>query len=227
MLKPCRLRRHKRSPWRLTANFVIDPTVDFDRGTGTSTGLLQRVALRQADAWQKLVALYGPLVYRWCRRWGLQPKDAENVGQDVFVRVLQRLATFRPDGRPASFRRWLMRVTHNAFIDHLRQQQTVARPVGGDQGQQHLERLPAAQIDEAEESATAGDDRNILFRRAVELIQSEFSNRDWQAFAAVVLHGRKPADVAAELKVNTSLIYLIKSRVLRRLREEFAELIDV
>ena len=63
---------------------------------------MERARLKEAEAWDKLVTLYGPLVYRWCRRWGLQPKDAENVGQEVFLRVFQGLAAFRRGPRQLS-----------------------------------------------------------------------------------------------------------------------------
>ena len=38
-----------------------------------------------ADAWRQFLRLYGPVVYGWCRHAGLQPADATDVGQEVFV----------------------------------------------------------------------------------------------------------------------------------------------
>ena len=63
-------RRACRGQPRQDNDFVSDISVYMNSGTGTSTGLLQRAILREADAWNKLVGLYGPLVYWWCRRWG-------------------------------------------------------------------------------------------------------------------------------------------------------------
>src|SRR5438094_6344454 len=73
-------------------------------GAPTSLSLLARVKARQEAAWERLVALYGPLVYSWCLRAGLQPADAADVGQDVFTAVLRNIASFRRDRPGDTFR---------------------------------------------------------------------------------------------------------------------------
>ena len=45
-------------------------------------------------AWERLVNLYQPEVYRWCRIANLRPDDAEDVCQDVFRRVIQYIPSF-------------------------------------------------------------------------------------------------------------------------------------
>ena len=74
---------------------MTDGDVINSGGTKTSTSLLRRASSGEGEAWQRLVSLYAPVVYRWCRQWGLQPADAENVGQEVFVRVFRKLASRR------------------------------------------------------------------------------------------------------------------------------------
>jgi RNA polymerase sigma-70 factor, ECF subfamily len=202
---------------------VTDASVSINKDSATSAGLLQRAALRQADAWDKLVSLYGPLVYRWCRLWGLQPKDAENVGQEVFLRVLQGLPEFQRAQDKHTFRGWLFRISRNCFVDHIRQHQSVVQGTGGSDARASLEQFPSNAEDE---SATAREDEGIVFQQAVELIRGEFSERDWELFSQVVLQGRTAADVAADLNINTNVAYLVKSRVLRRLREEFEDLVE-
>src|SRR2546429_6346288 len=46
-------------------------------------------------SWRRLADLYGPLVYGWCRGRGLQPADAEDVLQEVFLTVASRIGDFR------------------------------------------------------------------------------------------------------------------------------------
>jgi RNA polymerase sigma-70 factor (ECF subfamily) len=75
------------------------------------------------------------------------------------------------------------------------------------------------------ESATeprSGD----LYRRALDLIRSEFEERTWRAFLMVTVEGRLPADVAVELGTTPGAVYIAKSRVLKRLREEFGDLLE-
>jgi len=202
---------------------VTKPDVEPTDSANTSTSLLERAVMGRPGAWERLVGLYGPLVYQWCRRWGLQPSDAEALGQEVFLRVFQRLQTHRRDRQEDSFRGWLYRIARNAFVDQIRRGDQPTTAAGGSDALEALHQIPAAA--EAEPQKT-GEEDALLYRRAVELIRTEISERDWQAFSQVVLAGRPPVDVAAELNVSPNVVYLAKSRILRRLQEEFADLID-
>jgi RNA polymerase sigma-70 factor (ECF subfamily) len=95
---------------------------------------------------------------------------------------------------------------------------------GGTSVRLMLENIPAE--NPSEESKAASEDKAILYKQAVELIRAEFSERDWQAFRGVVIEDKSTAEVAASLGVAPNVIYLAKSRVLRRLKEEFTGLID-
>ena len=203
---------------------MTDASVPSVEGSATSLTLLARAIARQTDAWERLVSLYGPLVYHWCRRWGLKPEDAENVGQEVFLRVARRLPQFRREKAGDSFRGWLHRIARNCFIDHHRRMAGQPATVGGSQHLQMLEQAADAVEDNAEPDSS--EERSLLFARAMAAVSSQFSPRDWTAFARVVLEGASPAVVAADLGVTPNIVYLAKSRVLKRMREEFAGLIE-
>jgi RNA polymerase sigma-70 factor (ECF subfamily) len=68
--------------------------------------------------------------------------------------------------------------------------------------------------------------RQHLARRALELMQAEFPPATWKACWEVVVAGRPAAEVAAELAISIDSVYAAKSRVLRRLRQELAGLLD-
>lgn len=68
--------------------------------------------------------------------------------------------------------------------------------------------------------------QQILLFRAAQLIRAEFEDVTWRAFEGYVLRDRPVAEVASELGVSVNAVYVAKSRVLRRLRAEFAGLID-
>src|SRR5262249_14847420 len=72
-----------------------------------SLTLLQRARARQPAAWERLVALYAPLVLHWCRRAGLGDADAADVFQEVFRSVSEHLNEFRRDRPGDTFRGWL------------------------------------------------------------------------------------------------------------------------
>jgi RNA polymerase sigma-70 factor (ECF subfamily) len=186
---------------------------------------LLRARAHDSEAWGRLVRVYGPLVYSWCRRAGLQASDAADVGQDVFMGVAKGIATFRRDKSGDSFRGWLFSITRNKVGDHWRRQARRPKAHGGSDG---LQRLVQETADESSSSGsgTGSGKQGSLLRRALELVRPDFTETTWQAFWRVVVEGQAPADVAAALGVKTNAVYIAKSRVLSRLRQEFGDLID-
>src|SRR5437899_6570468 len=84
----------------------------------TSPTLLGRLrhAPTDQEAWSEFVDRYGPKIYAWCRQWGLQEADAEDVTQAVLLRLAERMRDFAYDvGK--SFRGWLRTLTHHALSD--------------------------------------------------------------------------------------------------------------
>src|SRR6266478_6773050 len=78
------------------------------------------IQLRQEPSdqagWDEFVERYGRHIYRWCRQWKLQDADAEDVTQDILVKLIQKLRAFAYDPS-RSFRGWLKTVTHHAWRD--------------------------------------------------------------------------------------------------------------
>jgi RNA polymerase sigma-70 factor, ECF subfamily len=186
----------------------------------TSSSLLQRVKLQEPDAWRRLVRLYGPLVFLWCRQFG-SSRDAADVAQEVWIAVATSVAKFRRDGPEDSFRGWLWTITRNKLRDCWRDREPSA--VGGTDARRRLEQIP----DELPESVeqVAGY-RSMVTRKALELIQPEFEDRTWRAFWRMAVDDRSAAEVAAELEMNTGAVRQAKCRVLKRLREEMDGLLD-
>jgi RNA polymerase sigma-70 factor (ECF subfamily) len=179
--------------------------------------------LQDQAAWERLVALYTPLVYRWCRCSGLQAADAANVGQEVFLAVARKIGDFRRDRPQDSFRAWLRTITRNKIADHFRRVWSQLAAGGGDE----LATVPDPRAEDQLDGPQASEEVSLLFRRAVELIEAEFEEPTWRAFWRVVIDGVSPGEAAAELGLSLNAVYLAKSRVLRRLREEFADLEDL
>ena len=84
----------------------------------TSASLLGRLQQAPADqeAWGKFVERYGPRVHAWCRCWRLQEADAQDVAQDVLLKLHGRMAAFSYDAA-GSFRAWLKTLAHHAWRD--------------------------------------------------------------------------------------------------------------
>lgn len=189
-------------------------------GLTTSLGLLERAKARDPAAWARLESLYTPLVRHWCQVCRVPEQDWPDVCQDVFLAVSQNLSGFRKEAGRGSFRGWLRTITRSKVTDLYRRRPTGATVVGP----AVLDVLadPAAGSESGEHTAEQG----VVYRQALELLERDFEPTTWRAFWLVVVEDRSPADVAAELGLTTNAVYLAKARVLRKLREEFADLLD-
>jgi RNA polymerase sigma-70 factor (ECF subfamily) len=192
--------------------------------SSTSLSLLDRVRAKDQAAWERLVSLYTPLVDWWCRCYQLQDADKADVRQKVFLAVAHRIGEFQREKASGSFRGWLYTITRNKVYDHWRTESTKAA-TGGSDAYERLLQLPTADQDGPACSSEV-EEQGILYQRAVQLIATDFEETTRKAFLMVVLEDRIPAEVARELGISTNAVYLAKARVLARLRDEFAGLID-
>jgi len=87
-----------------------------------SSSLLANAKAGQSEAWQRLLDLYTPLVYEWCRRSNLPPEDIADVLQEVLSSVAQCLNDFHGAGVHGSFRAWLRQIARSRIADHFRQE---------------------------------------------------------------------------------------------------------
>ncbi len=185
----------------------------------TPVSLLKRLrdGPRRED-WDRLVELYTPLLFYWGRRAGLQEADAADLVQDVLACLVRELPKFCYD-EGQSFRGWLRTVTLNRWRE-LQRRRTVA-PLAPDSPALAELSTPDPVDDLAEE-----DYRRHLARRALALMQAQFQPHVWKACWETAVAGRPADEVAAELGVSPAVVYASTSRVLRRLRQELAGLLD-
>lgn len=187
----------------------------------TSTGLLRGIIGGDPLAWQRFVAIYGPLIYGWCRRAGLRPEDARDVVQEVMGSVLSGIGEFRGAPHGGVFRAWLRSIARNKAIDHFRRHQHEPEGQGGTAAHQRLLQLEQSFDSSADHAA---DEQREVWRRTLDLVRAQFEPNTWQAFRRTAVDGRPAAQVAAELQMTRQAVYMAKSRVLSRLREELGDL---
>ncbi|MDB4778283.1 sigma-70 family RNA polymerase sigma factor, partial [bacterium] len=78
---------------------------------------------QDAEAWAEFSNIYQPLIFRICRKRGLQHADAIDVTQEVLSKVAQASEKFSSERHGSTFRGWLYRVTQNLVIDFLRKRE--------------------------------------------------------------------------------------------------------
>ncbi len=80
--------------------------------------LVDRCLAGDAAAWEEVVRLHSRRIYSLCYRFTGRAEDAEDLAQDVFIRLYRNLGSYRADF--GSLATWLTTLTRNLLIDHYR-----------------------------------------------------------------------------------------------------------
>lgn len=187
----------------------------------TQTTSLTMLGVLMSDpsspVWDKFVRLYRPLLEAWAVKNGFQSADAEELAQEILLKLLTALPSYkREEGR--SFRSWLFRLATNAGHDFRRRKATRKLPAG--------EGLSGAEESSVFTEMEEQEYRRELIRRGVEAIRGDFEERTMAAFTGTKIDGREAAEVSAELGMTTGAVYVAVNRVMTRLRAELDGLLD-
>jgi RNA polymerase sigma-70 factor (ECF subfamily) len=185
----------------------------------TSATLLQRLCDNANDAWKRFVDLYHPLIRGWLARHLPQAADVDDLVGEVLAVVVQKVPSFRRENRNGAFRAWLRGICVNRLRMFWR-----SRPVNCADAELRLQQLE----DPTSELSRQWDqehDQHVV-AHLLQLLEPEFRVATWQAFRRHVLDGADIDAVAAELGLTANAVYIAKSRVLRRLREEAEGLVS-
>jgi len=181
---------------------------------------------RDADAWSEFVQLYGPVVYRFARNRGLQDADAADLMQDVLRSVARNAHRMEYDPKRGTFRGWLYTVTRNKIYNFLSAQRNRPRGTGDTDAHERLDATPAREDDRNPDAEWEKEYQRRISARAMERVKGEFQSTTWQAFWETAVEGKPAAEVGASLKMTAGAVYVAKSRVLARLRDEVKTLMD-
>jgi RNA polymerase sigma-70 factor (ECF subfamily) len=185
--------------------------------------LLRRIAdPGDAAAWQTLVDVYGPLIYRHARGRGLQDADAAEVAQEVLFQVSRSIQKFEYRPGQARFRDWLGTVTENKIRSWWKRQAAAVQATGVAGAEDALANAVSGQPDTQWEEAF----HQHVLQTALARTRPHFEEPTWRAFELVWREQRSEAEVARELGQRLNWVYLAKSRVLKRLRAEVEELAE-
>ena len=183
-----------------------------------STSLLVRAQAADGEAWKRLTRLFEPLVCGWVRRASVPEADGADVVQDVFLEVFRSIGQFRRHRTDDTFAGWVRTIARRRACDYFRRTHGVLA-AGGTEANDRMLQVPDDPSDDAE------DPTETVVQRGLDLIRGEFEARTWNAFEATTVNARPAAEVGAELGLSVGAVYIAKSRVLKRLREELDGLI--
>ena len=190
--------------------------VDDSRLTRASL-LLQLRDGSNHEAWLEFTRLYGPVVYGFARKRGLQDADAADMMQDVMRSVSSSIGRLDYDRNQGSFRGWLFTITRNKVFNFLSARRVRPRSSGDSSTNRLLESHP--------DPSEGSDEWEMEYQRriaalAMDRVKTEFQENTWRAFWLTAVEGVAAADVARQVGMSPGAIYVAKSRVLARLKEE-------
>src|SRR5215469_11222746 len=194
-------------------------------GTSPQTRPSLLVRIRDAGdrtAWLQFVDVYAPLVYRFARKRGLQDADAADLTQEVLQAVAGASRRLEYDPGRGTFRGWLFPVARNRLHNFLLRQRRYAENYPQPDSEHGLDDHPARGQDE--EAVWEQEYRQRLFDWAAAQVRGHFQETTWQAFWRTAVEGQSAARVAEALGLSVGAVYIAKSRVLARLREQVQEL---
>ena len=171
-----------------------------------------------AGAWREFVHLYAPIIYGFARKRGLQDADAADLMQEVLRSVSLAAKRLEYDPARGSFRGWLFTVTRNKVFNFLESRSRRVLGSGDSRVQQRLEQQ--ADSDGALSAEWEANYQRTMANQAMERVKGEFQAATWNAFIQTAVEGRTPAQVASRLGLSVGAVYVAKSRVIARLRQE-------
>jgi RNA polymerase sigma-70 factor (ECF subfamily) len=167
------------------------------------------------------VAIYEPFIYRFARRSGFQDADARELVQNVLVAVVKAVDRWQADPERGRFRTWLFKIARNQFVDLLRKKRRQPVRSGSSGILEQLERQPSPD-DVAEQLVL--EHRHELFRWAAARVRETVKPATWRAFWMTSVEQHSIEEAARTLGLTQGAVYIARSRVLTRLRDEVREL---
>jgi RNA polymerase sigma-70 factor, ECF subfamily len=190
----------------------------------TRQSLLFRARTGEEEAWKDLTELYRPLIIGWLNRQGVPSVDLEDLSQDILLSVVQHLPGFEHSGHRGAFRSWLRTIVCNRTTDYWRAAGARTPASGGSGATAALQQIADPDSD-LNRQWDEEHDRYVL-GCLLDLVEQEFEPTTARAFRRLALDGASGAEVAGELGLSVAAVYMAKSRVLQRIRQEAEGLID-
>ena len=189
----------------------------------TRESLLQRVCRTpDEESWEEFLHYYRDYLYGIARKTGLSHEDTEEVVQNVCVNILKALPQFEYDRNRGRFRSWLATIITNDARMLLRKRKGDLERL--DKHRQEAERAYLSRCDPDIPGQVAEEEwRAYVTRLAWEKVRPHFRQHYLKAFE-MLSKGTQAADVAAELGLNRSSVYVYRKRIEDRLREEVMRL---
>jgi len=188
----------------------------------TSITLLQRVQNQQdEESWNEFIETYKRFLYSVIRRMNITAHDADDLVQDIFVKVWEHMPNFNYDSSKL-FRNWLCTVTRNKVLAFIKSKQAYLRKMDTIKHEEITSYLSTINLPEIEEIA-AEEWEVFISNQAMKNISGQFSGKALEVFD-IILKGKSIEEVAEDMGLKENSVYRLKNRVKAALMSEIASL---
>ncbi len=188
----------------------------------TQTNLLREVCdSHNREAWGDFYRIYAPMLRHFARRLGLNDPDTDDVTQEVLIIAQRSLQEQRYDPNRGRFRGWLYGIARRQTLAALRARQRRTRiqlsPLDGPFDP--IQQLADRSTDETHSAIWHQEWRYAVLDEALRHVRAQVGEKSFQAFCRYAIERRPVGEVAEELGLSPSSVYVYKSRVLEAIRK--------
>ncbi len=184
----------------------------------TRLSLLVLVKRNDPQGWTRFVELYFPMLSRWAQSVGIEENESEDVAQRVLQIAMQQMPSFVYDPKRRGFRAWLKTIATRQALSLKRGRKAALADFSA------AEPEDPSHEDELNRKFDEQHAMHLVYHEIAPL-KSEFSDQAWTAFWDTTYHGLSAKEVADKLKITEAHVFVLKSRVLKRLRHLLADLL--
>jgi RNA polymerase sigma-70 factor (ECF subfamily) len=170
----------------------------------TETSLIERCLAGEQSGWEELIQSYSKRVYSICYRFTGTSGEAQDLTQEVFLRIFKSLGSYRSG--EGSFGIWLTRLTRNLLVDHYRRTKNERVT---DTLEERLAQLPA------EDKRAMAADGIVKVRETKEAVQAALEKLSPELREALILRDIEEMDYKEIARVLEIPEGTVKSRLNR------------
>ena len=182
----------------------------------SSTHVSVIIGVREQDPkrWRQFNDLYRPMLMDYLRRRNLPEFDADDVVQDVFVKLISKINTYERE--KCCFRSWLFAVVNHSLIDAARRK---AAHVKAQEGWvvNVLRSTPTESVMLEEAWRKLHQER--ILKHALKAVRARVSPRAWACFVQRVFNDHPAAQIGHDLGIGAHAVYVNACRVMKLVRK--------
>ncbi len=169
--------------------------------------LVERIKTHDPDAFAELVGLFQKKIFSFAYQFFHNREDALEIVQETFMRVYEKIETYRPEH---SLQSWIYRLAHNLCVDYYRKFEKKRKLVDS------LENVPGRQL-------TSGDDSEAAWKsqrtaEAIERAVETLSMKQKEVFILKYRQGLKLQQVADAMAISIGTVKALNHRAIQRIR---------